>query len=142
MQRLCSGSEKCRQDIRLRLGRKGMVEKDIQWVIDQLEDEHFVDEERYTGFYVRDKYQLGGWGKIKIAYNLKQKNIPENIIRTKLEDIDPEEYAEKLRKVLSAKNQKVNEQDPYKRKMKLMAFAAQRGFESGLIYDEVEKLIK
>lgn len=134
MQKLCSGAEKCKQDIRLNLQRKGMDSRDTDWVIEQLEKEKFIDEERYTGFFVRDKFVLSGWGKIKIAYALRQKHIPEAIVKTQLEEIDPEEYLEKLKSLLKEKNHILREEDEYKRKGKLLAFAAQRGFESELIF--------
>ncbi len=138
MQNLCSASEKCTQDIRLNLQRKGMETSDIDWVIEQLLNDRFIDEERYTGFYIRDKFRLSGWGKIKIAYALKQKNIPENIIKAKLNEIDPDEYLEKLKTLLKEKNRTLHEENDYKRKGRLMAFAAQRGFESDLIFTSLE----
>jgi regulatory protein len=141
MQRVCSGSEKCGHDIRMKLIKKGLNRGDIDWVIDQLKSDQFIDEERYAGFFVRDRFRLSGWGRIKISFALRQKQIPGNIIASQLESINSEEYTEKLRKILRVKNQKLEEGDDYKRKMKLMAFASQRGFEPDLIHKVVETLL-
>ncbi len=81
MQNLCSKAEKCKQEIRNKLILQKMNPSDIEWVIKNLEAEKFIDEHRYTSFYVRDKFRFNKWGKIKIRYNLRGKEIPDEIIR-------------------------------------------------------------
>jgi regulatory protein len=73
MQALCSRSEKCKADIRMKLGRNGIPEKDIVEILDKLQEEGFIDEQRYAGAFVRDKFRLQGWGPVKIANMLKNK---------------------------------------------------------------------
>ena len=137
MQDLCSKSEKCKQDIRNKLSLQKLNPSDIEWVIKNLEAEKFIDENRYTSFFVRDKFRFNKWGKIKIRYNLSVKKIPDEIIQTALETIDEEQYFETLLDELTKKNASVKNRDDNYRKAALFRFGAQKGFEGELVYRAV-----
>ena len=140
MQKLCAKSEKCRQDVRNKLSLQKLNPSDIEWVIRNLEAEKFIDEQRYTSFYVRDKFRFNKWGKIKIRYNLSVKKIPDEFIREALETIDEEQYFETLLDELTRKNASLKNRDDNYRKAALFRFGAQRGFEGELVYKVLGKL--
>lgn len=141
LRQLCSRSEKCRQDI---------YNKILQWkykencdrIIKLLEDDNFINEARYCDAFVRDKIKFMGWGKIKIKFNLKGKNIPENIINSALENYPENEYKQMILKELEKKNKSLKEKDKIKQKQKLLAFASQRGYESNIIFNMVDNIIE
>jgi regulatory protein len=141
LRQLCSRSEKCRQDI---------YNKIIQWkykddgepIIKQLEEDNFINEARYCDAFVRDKIKFMGWGKIKIKFNLKGKNIPENIINNSLDNYPDDEYKQMIMKELNKKNKSIKETDKIKQKQKLLAFASQRGYESNIIFNMVDNIIE
>ena len=64
--RICSKQEKCKFDIKEKLYNLGLENIYINEIVDLLEKENFIDEERYCKFYVRDKYKLSKWGRKKI----------------------------------------------------------------------------
>ena len=124
---LCSRSEMCREDIREKLSRWDTEPEKIEEIIQILEKENFLNEERFTGFFIRDKLKFNKWGKIKIRYFLKMKKIPESIINNGLENIDEGEYLDLMRNELikkpEFKSKKKNDIS------KLVRFAQSRGFE-------------
>jgi len=128
---LCGRAEMCREDIREKLLRWNLEAEKIDQIIQILEKENFINEERYTGFFIRDKLKFNKWGKIKIRYSLKMKKIPESIINSGLDNIDEVEYLDFLRTELSKKpefrSKKKNDI------AKLVRFAQSRGFELDLI---------
>ncbi len=140
MQELCSKSEKCKQDIRNKLSLQKLNPSDIGWVIRNLEAEKFIDEQRYTSFYVRDKFRFNKWGKIKIRYSLSIKKIPDETIRAALETIDEEQYFETLLDELRKKNASLKNRDDNYRNAALFRFGAQRGFEGELVYKAIGNL--
>jgi regulatory protein len=140
MQRICSQGEKCTNDIEEKLIKKGLAEKDIHWVIDRLKEDKFIDDSRFTQFFVRDKLKLNKWGRIKISFALRNKKIPSEISEISIQSIDNEEYKEILTEEMTKKNRSLTESNMYKRKAKLYQFAAQRGFESELIYQVINEL--
>jgi len=141
MQFICSRQEKCCSDIRKKLENWHLSYDDQDNIIQSLIDDKFIDEKRYTGFYVRDKYKFNKWGRIKISHHLKQKQIPEYIIMEAFDSISDELYEENLKEILSSKLRSTREEDPYKLKAKLFRFAQSRGFESNLILRNIENLV-
>jgi regulatory protein len=140
MQRICSQGEKCTSDIEEKLIKKEIKEKDIEWIIRSLKEDKFIDDSRFTEFFVRDKLKLNKWGKIKISFALRNKKISSEIIENALQLINKEEYKEIIKKEIIKKNLSLREGNMYKRKSKLYQFAAQRGFESDLIYQTINEL--
>jgi len=141
MQFSCSRQEKCCSDIRKKLENWNLSYDDQDKIIKSLIDDKFLDEKRYTGFYVRDKYKFNKWGRIKISHHLKQKQIPEYIIMEAFDSISEKLYEENLEEILSSKMRSVREEDPFKLKAKLYRFAQSRGFESNLILRNIEKIV-
>ena len=141
MQFICSRQEKCCSDIRKKLENWSLSYDDQDRIIQSLIDNKFIDEKRYTGFYVRDKYKFNKWGRIKIAHQLKQKQIPEYIIMEAFDTISEDIYEENLEAILNSKMRSTREDDPYKLKSKLYRFAQSRGFESNLIFRYLDQIL-
>ena len=138
---ICSRQEKCCFDIRKKLRDWDLSYDDQDEIIQTLIDEKFINEERYTNFYVRDKFCFNKWGRIKINHHLKQKQIPEQLIEYALGQLNKEEYAKSLADILSNKIKSIKEDDPYQLRAKLYRFAQGRGFESQLALQFIDKLI-
>jgi len=131
---LCSSQEQCSSHIRGKLKSWTVSDEDALKVIEFLKKELFLDDARYATFYARDKYRFHGWGKIKLAVMLRQKEIPQAVIEEALSQIDQEEYRQRCERLISEKSATLKESNQFKRKGKLFRFAAQRGFESDLIH--------
>jgi regulatory protein len=131
---LCSGQEQCTSHIRQKLNSWKVSEHDAEKIIQVLSRENFLDDVRYASFYVKDKFRLNGWGKVKLRVMLGQKRIPETAIEEALDQIDPELYRQKCEDLITEKAATLRETNQFKRKGKLFRFAAQRGFESDLIH--------
>jgi len=140
--KICSREEKCSFDIRQKLGQWQLPQDDHQKIIDQLIDEKFISDERYVHYFVRDKFKFNKWGKLKINYMLKMKHFPASLISQAINQEIPEEmYNQTLKELLEAKKAQINETDSMKLKAKLIRFATSRGYESGKVFDEVNKII-
>src|ERR1035437_7695009 len=131
---MCSQSERCRFDIVAKLRQWELSEEEIAEAIDYLVKEHFLDEERFVRFYVNDKLRFNKWGKVKLTYMLRQKQIPENIIRESLDQINNDLYLKTLRNLLVSKVKSIKGSSGYERKGKLAVFAQSHGFEAELAF--------
>ena len=130
---ICSKAEKCKSDIRRKLYDWKSNPVHHEKIIAELLKQQYIDEERYTNYYVRDKFKFNKWGKIKIRSMLFQKQIPEQIIDEAINLISDEEYLEMLKNVINQKLKTLKEQDFNKKKSKLLQFASGRGFEPNII---------
>lgn len=142
MMSICSRAEKCKHDIQLKLDQYPLNEAEKEWITTRLMEEKFIDNKRYAGFFVKDKFRLNQWGRLKIRQALYMKKIDEETIREALQSIDDSEYEELLLKLIRSKNKELKDNDPYLKKGKLFRFAAQKGFEPQLIYNAIDKIFK
>jgi regulatory protein len=138
---VCSRSERCRFDVVEKLRQWELPEDEIAPAIDYLIKERFLDEERFVRFYVNDKLRFNKWGKVKLSFMLRQKQISENIIREAFSQIDNDLYLKTLRSLLASKIKSIKGSSDYERKGKLAVFAQSHGFESELAYQIAAEMI-
>jgi len=138
---ICSKHEKCKFDIKEKLYNLGLENIYIYEIIELLEKENFINKERYCKFYVRDKYKLSKWGRKKIEFSLKQKQIKNEIIQKALLEINQELYEKIFNEEIIKKHKLLKIEDKSKLKTKLLNFAQSRGYENDLIFKVVEKIM-
>jgi len=138
---LCSKSEKCSGDIRKKLLDWGLSPDDANKAIAWLQNEKFLDDERFAGFFARDKFRFNGWGRIKIRYSLRQKEVPAPSIDKAVAAIDENDYRRFLKELIQAKAGKIKAESTYEKKAKLVRYAQGRGFEPELIFNAVDDVL-
>lgn len=138
---MCSQSERCRFDIVAKLRQWELSEEEITEALDYLIKEYFLDEERFVRFYVNDKLRFNKWGKVKLRFILRQKQISETIIREALSQISDDLYMKTLRNLLTTKVKSIKGDSDYERKGKLAVFAQSHGFEAELAFRIAGELI-
>ncbi len=114
----------------LSLGLRGDM---LEEVIIALIQDDFLNEERFARSFVRGKFRMNGWGRNKIIAGLRRKGVPQSIIEIALDELEDQDYKSELIELLVKKRRTIRESDPWKLKQKLFAYAASRGYESGLI---------
>jgi len=140
-QNLCAKQEKCKADIRKKLYDWKISSDDIENIINKLVTDKFIDEQRYAEYFVRDKFRFNKWGRIKITFALKQKQIPQDIINFAMQQIDENTYRESLKNELLKKHKSIKDAETYKIKEKLLRFAQSRGYELEISLNEIEQLL-
>lgn len=125
----CASAEHCRAEVVEKMQRWAMPCDAIGRVVERLEAEKYIDEERYCRAFVSDKYRMAKWGKLKIAQALCLKKISSSVYQPILNAIDDEEYIAILQGLLNSKRKSVYAADKYAQGNKLVRFALGRGFE-------------
>ena len=129
----CAYQERSQHEIRNKLYEWGLHQRDVELIISDLIETNFLNEERFALAYSLGKFRVKGWGKMKIKQGLKFKRVPDKLIQKSLKSIDENDYLYKLRQILEKKSAVLKENDPFRRRYKLMQYAASRGFEKDLI---------
>ncbi len=140
---LCAKREYCLSEIKQKLFQWHVNTDDHDFILSSLINDKFIDESRYVEFFVRDKFKLNKWGKIKIEYALKSKGISQTLIKENLDKINENDYIEVCKLLINNKYQslKPKEENIIKLKEKIFRFAHSRGFETELIKDIYNKQI-
>ena len=129
----CDYQDRCKKEIFTKLNTFELTDGDRDFIIEFLQDEGFINDERYCRSFVKGKLNLKKWGVNKIKLSLITKGIDREIIDEVLSEIDQDSYKEELVSLL--KNKKINESDPYKRKAKLIRYAVGKGYSLSMVME-------
>lgn len=129
----CAKSEHCSGEVDDKLRRWGLSAQERARIIAKLIDAKFIDDERFTNYFVHDKIKLSHWGQRKIEVALRQKHVDSSIISNVLDAVDDNEYLEILRPMIRQKMESVTAKSDYERAMKTIKWAMGRGFTMDVI---------
>lgn len=130
----CSQAERSVRDVADKLRDWEVSDEDAERIVEHLHEENFLNEERYVHAFVNDKFRYERWGRIKIAYALRQKGIQGALVSNTIDDvIDDDEYLETLTDLLRPKLRGMQQPLQPKDRAKIYRFGMQRGFESATI---------
>ena len=141
MAHLCSRSEQCSPDLIRKIRELGGNSLTTQMVLDRLEKENYLDDRRYVALYVREKFRINKWGRVKMHYYLKMKGLNEELIQSGFNEINDEEYVELLIKTMKEKARSIRITDKYEKMGQVIRFTQGRGFEPGLIHRYLHQVI-
>ena len=130
---LCSRRECCISEIREKLTLWQQPAEVQQRIVDRLQAEGFIDEQRFCKAYALDKLQYNHWGRIKIDQMLRLLGCSSTHRREALDQLPDDEYMAILTRLAQAKLPTIKARNEYERKGKLMRFLSGKGFEMDLI---------
>tara|TARA_Y100000991_G_scaffold166952_1_gene128828 strand:+ start:213 stop:608 length:396 start_codon:yes stop_codon:yes gene_type:complete len=127
-------------EVMIKLKSWGLIQEAIDLLIVELIQYNFLNEERYARSFARGKFRIKKWGKIKIRKALKKRDVYFKCIDLAMLEIDDKTYLNTLKELLQKKNDILKETNLYKRKMKLISYLVNRGYEYDLIHDALVEL--
>lgn len=125
-----------------KLLQKEYDEKIINKTIEFLKEYKFIDDEKFTETYIKDK--LKSQGKNRIRYALINKGIKEELVKRKLSYVD-EDTEQSVAARLAEKKYKIlikNESDIRKIYKKLGDYLIRNGYNSDIVQSTVDNLLK
>ncbi|GAL68298.1 regulatory protein RecX [Jejuia pallidilutea] len=83
---------------------------------------------------------MKAWGRRRLTFELKQKDISKVNINQALAEIDNAEYIEVFNGLAEKKANTMTETSTLKKKRKLIDYLLYRGWESHLVYEKTKEL--
>ena len=142
LQNYCAYQERCHQEVRQKIKEMRMIPNAIDIIIVHLLEHNLLNEERFAKTYVSGKFRIKKWGKYRLTFELKKKDISKHNINLAISQIPSNEYIEVFNVLAEKKANSIREKDTWKKKKKLVDYLLYRGWESHLVYDKVNELIK
>ncbi|MEO5996229.1 MAG: regulatory protein RecX [Chitinophagaceae bacterium] len=134
----CAYQERCHQEVKEKLYSLGMHKTEVEELISLLIEENYLNEERFAIQYAGGKFRMKQWGKGKIKYALKQKQVSVYCIKKALSQINEDDYLETLEKLTTNKLEILSgEPNLFIRMRKLQDYLTQKGFEADLIRESL-----
>ena len=139
IQSYCAIQDRCQWEVERKMKEWGVSEIIIKNILTDLILEKFVDEQRFSESFCRGKFRIKRWGKVKIKNELKIKKISKNCIDKGLLQIENKEYLEVLKYLYIKKRNSLKDTNQFIRKGKIAKHLQQKGFESNMIWELINK---
>ena len=144
----CSYRERSEKEVEMKLKTMKVPLAKTKSILNQLRDEGYISDERFARAFVRGKWRVNHWGRIRIIFELRTKKIPEKLITTALEEISEDSYQTILKELIMKKAaeliQKHKEGNNYRKTLnfrdKIFNFALGKGYEFNLIHEILDEL--
>lgn len=137
----CAYQERCHSEVKDKLYGFGLNTKEVDQIISTLIEENYLNEERFAIAFAGGHFRTKQWGLVKIKYQLKQKQVSEYCIKKALKIIDEHDYMKTLQKLFDKKLKTLkSEKNIFIKKRKLQDYLMQKGFETDLIRELVNKI--
>ena len=140
IQYFCSYQERCIRDTEEKLKDWAVQKKLIPSIISRLQEEGYINEERFAKVYAGGKFRVNKWGRQKIEFELKLKGIPEGMIQKGIEEIDEEDYQRVLRDLIRKKQKEIIPEKDLNIREKIITFVQGKGYEMELILAALKEL--
>tara|TARA_B110000908_G_scaffold136366_1_gene161558 strand:+ start:739 stop:1212 length:474 start_codon:yes stop_codon:yes gene_type:complete len=142
LERYCVYQDRCHKEVISKLYDCNMIPETHDIIIVHLIQHDFLNEERFSKSFARGKFRIKKWGKVRIVRELKFRNISAYNVKTALKEIEESDYFNTFNTLALKKFDTITESNPYKKKKKLADYLLYRGWESNLVYEKVNELIK
>jgi len=135
----CAYQERCHSEVKEKLYNLGVWKKEHDEIIASLIEENYLNEERFAIAFAGGRFRIKQWGRVKIKYELKQKQVSDYSIKKALKQIDETDYFKVLNKLAKEKYTSLKSEQHLIRKKKTINYLIGKGFEMELVRGAVGK---
>ena len=138
----CAYQDRCHKEVALKLQQMNMIPLAIDNIISHLIENNYLNEERFAKSFARGKFNIKKWGKQRIVRELKMRDISKYNIESALKEISYDDYIHTFNELSQKRLSQIKETNPLKKKKKLVDYLLYRGWESHLVYEKANELVK
>ena len=142
LEHYCAYQERCHQEVRQKLESMHMIPEASDMIIVHLLEHNFLNEERFAKTFVSGKFKIKKWGRRRLSFELKKKDVGKVNINQALAEIENTEYTQVFNELAEKRLRSIKETNKFKKKKKLIDYLLYRGWESHLVYEKANELIK
>ena len=137
----CAYQERCHKEVKEKLYELGLHKSDVEEALSKLIEENYLNEERFAIVFAGGRFRTKQWGRVKIKYELKQKQVSVYCINKALYAIDEDEYEKTFRKLFNDKFKTLKaEKNTFIKRKKVQSYLLQKGYEAQLINRAFDQL--
>lgn len=140
LQYYCSYQDRCHKEVKAKLKSFKISSEELNEIVSNLIKDNYLNESRFSKSFVRGKFNIKNWGKVRIVNELKLRNISIYNINLGLKEIDDQDYINKLEDIFNKKLSSLSNLNSNLKKKKIISYLLYRGWESNLIYSKVNEI--
>ena len=140
LQRYCTYQDRCHIEVERKLTEMRMIPQAKEQIIMSLIEDDYLNEERFALAFVKGKFRIKKWGRIRLKAELKKRKISKYLIKSALEQISEKDYLFTFEELANRKANSIKADSILLKKKKLADYLIYRGWESNLVYKKVNQL--
>ena len=140
LQRYCAYQDRCHIEVERKLTEMRMIPQAKEQIIMSLIEDDYLNEERFALAFVKGKFRIKKWGRIRLKAELKKRKISKYLIKSALEQISEKDYLFTFEELADRKANSIKADSILLKKKKLADYLIYRGWESSLVNNKVNQL--
>jgi len=136
----CGYQERCHHEVKQKLYDLGVRRSEHDEITATLIEQGYLNEERFAIAFAGGRFRAKHWGRVKIKYELKQKQVSDYSIKKALQQIAEEEYIKSLHHLAEEKYASLKGEQWLVRKKKTIDYLQQKGYELNLINQVMDSI--
>lgn len=140
LEHFCSYQERCHSEVAAKLRTFRLPKVQAEEVFGQLIENDYLNEQRFAEQFAGGKFRMKQWGRQKIRWALRQKNVSEYCIEKGLAQIPSADYAIVIDQLTQKRWEELAGEDDFSRKGKTKNYLVQKGYEPSLVQQAVDQL--
>ena len=140
LQKYCTYQDRCHIEVERKLTEMRIIPKAKEHIIMSLIDGDYLNEERFALAFVKGKFKIKKWGRIRLKAELKKRKISKYLIESALKQISDKDYLFAFEELANRKANSIKANSILLKKKKLADYLIYRGWESNLVFKKVNQL--
>ena len=140
LQKYCTYQDRCHIEVERKLTEMRIIPQAKEHIIMSLIDGDYLNEERFALAFVKGKFKIKKWGRIRLKAELKKRKISKYLIESALKQISEKDYLFAFEELANRKANSIKANSILLKKKKLADYLIYRGWESNLVYKKVNQL--
>jgi len=136
----CGYQFRCHREVKERLYSFGLRPQDVETALATLVGEDYLNEQRFAVQFAGGHFRLKQWGKVKIRYELKQRQVSDYCIKKALAAIEEDDYLKTLERLATAKWETLKGETGFARRGKLQEYLVRKGYEQDAIHEAIRTI--
>jgi regulatory protein len=137
-----TGQARSRKELADKLATKGVSAELATRLLDRFEEVGLVDDDAFARSWVASRQPGKGLARRALAQELRRKGIDDEVARSALDDIDPEDEEASARLLVRKKLRTLSRVDDTTATRRLVGLLARKGYPSGLAFSVVRDELK
>ncbi len=133
LRQYCGYQERCHQEVTEKLFSLGIRSSEQGTIITTLIEEDYLNEERFAIAFAGGKFRVKNWGRNKIKYELRQRQVSDYCIKKALQQIAEDDYILTLKKLLTDRIESLGPLPAIEQRKKTVDFLVGKGYEMEII---------
>jgi regulatory protein len=134
-----TGAARSRSELSTKLAKKGVPGDVADRLLDRFEEVGLVDDEAFARAWVQSRQPGKGLARRALAQELRRKGVDDEVARTALDEVDPEDEVEAARTLVRRKLRTVGRLERDTAVRRLTGMLARKGYPAGVCFRVVRE---